>query len=169
MKILAIDPGNKDSAYVLMNQDYTIQHHGFAKFPNDLVLSRVMDLGDIYDDRLTVVIEMVASYGMAVGAEVFETCVWIGRFVQAAMDEGCKVDYVYRMEEKMTLCHSSKARDSNIRQALIDRFAKFDKKNGKGTKTHPDTFYGFAKDIWAAYAVGVTWLDREARKEHAQE
>lgn len=167
--ILAIDPGNKDSAYVLMNPDYTIQHHGFAKFPNDLVLSRVMDLGDIYDDRLTVVIEMVASYGMAVGAEVFETCVWIGRFVQAAMDEGCKVDYVYRMEEKMTLCHSSKARDSNIRQALIDRFAKFDKKNGKGTKTHPDTFYGFAKDIWAAYAVGVTWLDREARKEHAQE
>lgn len=167
--ILAIDPGNQQSAYVLMAEDYTIQRYGFSKFPNDLALSTVQDLGDIYDDRLTVVIEMVASYGMAVGAEVFETCVWIGRFAQAALDKGCKVDYVYRMEEKMTLCHSSKARDSNIRQALIDRFAKFDKKNGKGTKTHPDTFYGFAKDIWAAYAVGVTWLDREARKEHAQE
>lgn len=167
--ILAIDPGNQQSAYVLMAEDYSIRSCGFTKCANDIALGTVQDMGDIYDDRLTVVIEMVASYGMAVGAEVFETCVWIGRFAQAALDKGCKVDFVYRMEEKMTLCHSSKARDSNIRQALIDRFAKFDKKNGKGTKAHPDTFYGFAKDIWAAYAVGVTWLDREARKEYAQE
>jgi hypothetical protein len=163
MKILAIDPGTTDSAYVLMNDDYTIKNRNFDKFKNELVLKTIKDIGGIYDDGMTVVIEMVASYGMGVGQEVFDTCVWIGRFTQAAIDAGCAVHYVFRMEEKMTLCHNSKARDSNIRQALIDRFAKIDKKNGKGTKTKPDVFYGFSKDIWSAYAVGVTWLDKQQK------
>lgn len=164
MKILAIDPGTTDSAYVLMNDDYTIKNRNFYKFKNELVLKTIKDIGGIYDDGMTVVIEMVASYGMGVGQEVFDTCVWIGRFTQAATDAGCPVHYVFRMEEKMTLCHNSKARDSNIRQALIDRFAKIDKKNGKGTKKNPDVFYGFSKDIWSAFAVGVTWLDKQGGK-----
>lgn len=161
MKVLAIDPGSERSAYVLMNSDYTVSNGTAGKFSNDLTLKLAKDLGAIWGTELTVVIEMVASYGMAVGKEVFDTCVWIGRFTQAAMDAGCPVHYVLRMEEKMCLCHSSRARDGNIRQALIDRFARFDKKSGKGTRKCPDTFYGFAADMWAAFAVGVTWLDRQ--------
>jgi hypothetical protein len=99
-------------------------------------------------------IEMVASYGMAVGKHVFDTCVWIGRFVQAIHPREHK--YVYRKEEKLCLCGSMKAKDSNIRQALIDRYAKHDFKNGKGVKKNPDTFYGVSKDAWQAIAVGVT-------------
>lgn len=77
------------------------------------------------------IIEMIASYGMAVGKEVFETCVWIGRFRQIAESQDIEAKYIYRKDEKMNLCHSMKAKDSNIRQALIDRFGEV------GTKKKP--------------------------------
>ena len=81
-----------------------------------------------FDIFREIVIEMIASYGMPVGKEVFETCVWIGKFAQAS---GIKEEYIYRKEEKMNLCHSMKAKDSNIRQALIDRFGPVGTKNNK--------------------------------------
>ena len=102
------------------------------------------------------VIEMIASYGMPVGKEVFETCVWIGRFVELARLQNIDVEYIYRKDEKMNICHSMKAKDSNIRQALIDRFGPV------GTKKNPGWFYGFKADIWSAYAIGVTYLDMES-------
>ena len=77
------------------------------------------------------VIEMIASYGMTVGQTVFETCVWIGRFVEIASFNNIKFEYIYRKDEKMNLCYSMKAKDSNIRQALIDRFGPV------GTKKNP--------------------------------
>ena len=119
---------------------------------NDRLLGYMQSQSAMYDK---VIIEMVASYGMAVGKEVFDTCVWIGRFKQKAIENDIPVEYIYRKEEKMNLCNSMKAKDSNIRQALIDRFGEV------GTKKNPGWFYGFKKDIWQAYAVGVTYLDKE--------
>ena len=150
MILLAIDAGSTESAYVLCNDKYEILDKG--KVNNDEMLTIVQSGG--YD---VLVLEMVACYGMAVGKEVFDTCVWIGRFWQASTTE--ERAYIYRKDEKMNLCNSMRAKDSNIRQALIDRFAKFDFKNGKGTKKKQDTFYGFKADMWAAYAVAVTYLD----------
>jgi hypothetical protein len=47
-----------------------------------------------------------------------------------------------------------KAKDGNIRQALIDRFGVV------GTKKNQGWFYGFSGDIWSAYAVGITYKDK---------
>ena len=154
-RILAIDPGNIDSAYVIVDEHYRILDKN--KVPNKVMLDIVK--ADNYDE---LVIEKIACYGMPVGAETFDTCIWIGRFQQASPH--CKdVSFVFRREEKMTLCNSMRAKDANIRQALIDRFATHDFKNGKGTKKNPDWFYGFKADIWAAYAVAVTYIDRKNR------
>ena len=159
MKVLSIDPGNTTSGYALMDGYKPIR---FGCADHDYLLG-LLETGSLEVDA--VIIEMVASYGMSVGKEVFETCVWIGRFWQAAK-EYSQVDRVYRLDEKVAICHDSRAKDTNIRQALIDRFAKHDFKNGKGTKKKPDFFYGFSKDMWAAFAVGVTWLDKQKEKEH---
>lgn len=158
--ILAIDPGNLQSAYVVMGRD--LRPLEFKKAENEELLARIPQLMDRYGD-LSLALEMVASYGMPVGASVFETCVWIGRFWQACIALPRKA-LVYRIDEKLTLCRDSRAKDANIRQALIDRFAPNTPNGGKGTKKVPGWFYGFFADVWQAYAVGVTYYDKEEPK-----
>ena len=161
--ILAYDPGNEESAYCLIDAE-TRRPIEFGKVPNETALRYIYARNGEARRAEAIIIEMVASYGMAVGKSVFDTCVMIGRLTEAARQIGVPYDYIYRIEEKTTICHDSKAKDSNIRQALIDRYAQHDLKNGKGTKKDPDWFYGFAKDTWSAYAVGVSWLDKKEKE-----
>lgn len=151
--ILAIDPGNEQSGVVLI-RERDLKPIVAEKITNEELLDNL--LMDRYE-RLEeseyinhVAIEMIASYGMAVGQSVFETCVWIGRFIQALEDNyyNDSLKFIYRKDEKMNLCGSMKAKDSNIVQALIDRFAPNTPNKGKGTKKEPGWFYGFKKDIW---------------------
>ena len=144
-KILAIDPGNIESAYCIMDSNTYIPIK-FGKVENELLLYEIEK--EKYDK---LVVEMLQSFGMPVGSTVFDTCVWIGRFIQASPKD---YEYIYRKEEKMNLCGSMRAKDSNIRQALIDRFGEV------GVKKSPGFFYGFKKDIWSAFAVGCTYLDK---------
>jgi len=147
--ILAIDPGNVQSAYTLLDAE-SLKPITAQIVPNDKLLQIVT--GNPDKDTTNFVIEMVASYGMAVGETVFETVFWIGRFYAAA--EQYRARYrIKRMDVKMHLCHSSRAKDANVRQSLIDRFGEV------GTKKAPGWFYGFRADMWAAYAVGVTYAD----------
>jgi Holliday junction resolvasome RuvABC endonuclease subunit len=163
--ILAIDPGNKESGYAFIEMpDFKLIQYG--KIANkDLVYLLERYGKSIHDvaDPDVFAIEKIASYGMAVGKDVFDTCIWIGQFVHAL--KGRDIAYVYRKDEKMYLCGTMKAKDSNIRQELINRYAKFDFKNGKGTKKQPDTFYGVSKDVWQAIAVGVTYYEMNKERE----
>ena len=156
MKVLAIDPGDVYSGYCIVDYE-TYKPIEFGKIKNDEIIDVIRKKEHDY-----AAIEMIASYGLAVGKNVFDTCVWIGRFIQELR---CPYEYVYRREEKINICGSMKAKDTNIRHALIDRFAKYDFKNGKGTKSNPDWFYGFKADIWQAYCVGVVYIDKKKRGE----
>lgn len=154
MIIFAIDPGNTQSGYAIIEMP-NFHLYEFGKVENEKLLAILESYQWVMPDVFA--IEMVASYGMPVGKDVFETCVWIGRFIQAVKQKNHH--FIYRKDEKLCLCGSLKAKDSNIRQALIDRYAKHDFKNGKGVKKNPDTFYGVSKDVWQAIAVGVTYYE----------
>lgn len=154
MEILALDVGTEQSAYCLI-ESTNYELLSFGKIKND----KLLDIVKTYNyERL--IYEEFQSYGMPIGVTTITSITWNGRYIQSALDRDKMVCPIFRKEEKINLCGSMKAKDSNIRQALIDRFAKFDFKSGKGTKKNPDTFYGFRADIWAAMAVGVTYLDK---------
>lgn len=145
--IFAIDPGSVRSAYVVVDEN--LKPLNFGIIENKELLEIIINFK--YCDFA---IEMIASYGMPVGKEVFETCLWIGRFNQVISMFNKEPYFIYRKDEKMAICYDMRARDSNIRQALIDRFGVV------GTKKNKGWFYGFKKDIWQAYAVAVTYHDK---------
>lgn len=159
---VAIDPGTAQSAWVMFVENepapisYMIEE-------NESVLER---LGTW---RLKgAAIEMVASYGMAVGKDVFETVRWIGRFEQRIRDHN-KIEpaMVYRKDVKLHLCGVTRAKDLNIRQALIDMYGP-GKEAAVGLKDNKGPLYGMKKDMWSALAVGVTHLGITEKHVRAQ-
>ena len=168
-KVIAIDPGSEESGYVIVEKDtYRVLAKG--KKPNEEVLGilirTLFEASESLEEMPEVAIEMVASYGMPVGREVFETCVWIGRFIEVCSGFPGQPERIYRAEEKLAICKSPKANDATIRRALADRFAYGEPNYGKGTKKKPGWFYGFSADVWQAYAVAVTYIDRTKGDKH---
>jgi hypothetical protein len=154
VKTVALDPGNTHTALVIL--DHKGSPTSAAYEPNDKILDL---LKDAYYDCRVMAIEMIASYGMPVGAEVFDTCVWIGRFTQAWPAATVPI---FRKDVKMHLCGQTKAKDKNVRQALIDRFGP-GKDKAIGKKAKPGPLYGYSGDLWAALAVAVTYYDSVSR------
>ena len=146
VSFVAIDPGPTQSALLWFND---------AGVQDAMIIDNHRALDQLGCQHA--VIEMVASYGMAVGKDVFETVYWIGRFAQRALTH----DRVFRLDVKMHLCHDSRAKDANIRQALLDRFPATG--GGKtpqiGTKSQPGPLFGIKSHLWAALAVAVYYHD----------
>ena len=145
MNIMAIDPGPKVSGVVWLSPERRIIA---AEIQDNKDIVRALRVGHTVHPFPRVAIEMIASYGMPVGAEVFETCTWIGRFEEAYGDEDLTARY-FRKDIKLHLCGSTRAKDSNVRQALIDLLGP------AGIKKEPGPTYGIKKDMWAALAVAV--------------
>jgi hypothetical protein len=142
--VVGVDPGTDKSAFAIF--DGKIVQHGI--WDNEHLL------GHPLWSRQHIFCEMIASYGMAVGASVFQTCVFIGRCVQVAKSSGGEVKLVFRKDIKLHLCNSPRAKDGNVRQALIDRLGP------QGTKKSPGPTYGVKSHEWAALAVAVYGWDQ---------
>ncbi len=153
--VLAIDPGNEYSAYALIDTRTYIPVQ-FEKLPNEAMRIYISSQLSAHSNT-EVVIEQVGHYGlgMPAGASVFDTCFESGRFAEIVYSITGKIpERVLRPTVKTALCGTPRAKDSNVIQALKDRFGD------KGTKKNPGWFYGFKADCWQAYALGVMWIDR---------
>lgn len=167
--ILAIDPGTDQTAYVAWDGSRVRRIRAHAIVANEVLLEHIRYEGVRYD---LIAIEMIASYGMPVGREVFETCLWIGRFIEAARLTSHRL--VYRRDVKLELCGDTRAKDANVRKALIDRFGPISTtttvigpKGGRKTKVVPGPLFGICADEWAALGVAVTTAKLLERKEAA--
>lgn len=163
MNLLAIDPGPTNTAFVRINNDSLIiaaNKIETAQFVTNL------KHGD-WGFNLVVACEHIQSFGMAVGAEVFETCYWIGEIRRICIDRDFRFYRVFRSDEKMALCHSMKASDANIRQAIIDRYGG--KEAAIGRKKTPGPLYTITGDMWSALAVAIAFKERVLQQLEVQE
>lgn len=146
--VLAIDPGNEESA-LLHWRNGQIVH--FEHSPNEQILALLRANWP----NAPLVIEQIKSYGMAVGQSVFDTCVWIGRFWEAYT--GQKVVLVPRKTMVTHHCNNPRGNDSNVRQAIVDRFGGKEKAIGK--KSNPGPLHGVSGDCWSALAIALWYVD----------
>lgn len=143
MNIVAIDPGTTHSGIVLW--DGSSVKEACASMPNEEVRRRLL----LDWTTQPIACEWVACYGMAVGKEVFLTCRFIGRLEEICTSRDQGIHFITRPEVKISLCHSMRAKDANVRQALIDRLGPV------GTKKNPGPLYGVSSHAWSALAVAV--------------
>jgi hypothetical protein len=146
VSILAIDPGSERSAFVAFDGTRVVEH---GIVPNADLLAKLY-----HQPWGVVVFEQIESFGMAVGRDVFETVFWTGRMFEAV--HASTPHRLPRRAVKLHLCGTAKAKDANIRAALMDRFGG---ERAKGTKANPGPLYGVSSHAWAALAVAVTWWD----------
>jgi len=163
--VIAIDPGNEYSAYAVIDEEYRPLE--FGKVKNDELLDfieKTSAQGCFGDSRPVWIVELVSNYGMVVGTTVFDTCRMIGRIEQELIVCGIGTpNFVKRKEYVSSLCGSARAKDTNVIEYLVNRFASGLPNRGKGTKKSPGWFYGFKADIWQAYAIAV-WMQDQLKK-----
>lgn len=146
--IVGVDPGTNQSAYFVYDST-SKKILAFGKIGNETFLNTDFSMADV------LVYEKMQNYGSPVGQTTFETCIWMGRFIQEWHRETNKpIVGLFRHQIKSNLCPKMKSNDSKIREALINRFGK------PGSKKNPGPTYGIVKDIWSAMAIAVTYGDR---------
>ncbi len=160
MKILGIDPGTTDSAAVILNTDnLAIVRH--AILGNEELLLQLVGIDEalgLLKSEIVTVIEWLQYYGptMHAGSETFETAYWCGRFAQASPG---LVVRIKRPKVKLLLCGTPTAKDSQVSQAIRDRYG-IEKSITVGTKRKPGPLYGIKSHEWSALSVALAYYDQ---------
>lgn len=155
MKILAIDPGPKDSAFIVLDTvDESIVWSGMELNENmRVIIKHHTRVGQCS----ILAIESVEGFGIPAGMETFDTCFWAGRFCEAFIYG--QFMRIGRKAIKSHFCNTTTAKDKDIRAALIYRFGE------PGTKKQPGKLFGISGHVWSALAVGVYQSDMIKRQQ----
>lgn len=153
MIIYGLDPGSKKSALVGIDAD-TLEIEMKMLEDNEIVKQELSDISS-YEIPVVLAIEFIQSYGMVVGQSTFMTCLWVGRFIET-WGENHKCYLYARPTIKSIVAGMARAKDSNIRQALILRLGDW-KKGGP--------LEGIKKDMWSALAVAIAHIEKAPKLE----
>lgn len=157
MIILAIDPGNIESAFC------------FYKVNKDKVATNILAKGKVVNEKVLslitsnttkisrIYVEDIAQYGTGVGKTIFDTVKFIGRLLERADSLKIPIELVYRKTYISYILDNPKANDSIVRQYLMDTFGD------KGTKKNPGPMFGFAADMFSALMIAVYGSEIELR------
>ena len=147
MIVVGIDPGPVESAYVVWDAGAkAIINYGDQE--NRYMIHAIEECTRL---GYRVAIEQMRGFGILASNPLFDTCVWVGRFVQAWGEEVCEL--VPRKTVVTHLCGNARAGDKFVREALIARIGP------QGTKREPGPTYGIAGHKWPALAVAITYAD----------
>ena len=192
---IAIDPGNKVSGWIA----YHAHEHPNPDEPGGIHIAKHGVWSNKYLRKLLnllrnewavrdgyVAIEKPFASGMLASNELFDTCMEIGRFKQTWLNDKTFHE-VNRRDVKLHICGQARAKDPNVRQALIDRFGGKDKAfggikckkckgkgwAGRGRPTcdecdgdkwehPPGPLFGVASHVWAALGIACLMADANA-------
>lgn len=174
MRILAIDPGSEQSAWLVLDTLARRPAHDevgplWGKIPNAELLDiiRAIGSGTRSYGVVQVVGEMMSPRGMPVSRQEMATLVWLGRFIEAA--HPVDVDLLEREHIKRHFGIVGGRRapgvkvpsyDTMIRSLMIDRFGDVGGRDvAIGKKATPGPLYGIKEDVWQALAVAVAWSE----------
>lgn len=142
MNVIAIDPGTVQSAIcILVNRKID-----YCSIVPNTEIEFILGTNSIVKN---IGCEIVECFGMPVGREIFETCYLIGEIRHHCKIEKKTFYPVARREIKMHFCNSMKAKDANIRQAMIDTWG------AQGTIKNKGATYGLKADMWSALAIAT--------------
>ena len=150
--IIGIDPGPIKSAYVVWDGKVI---HEFGKVENVPTLIEDLDRLEHEHSIDEMVIEEIKNYGLPAGDTILKTVLWSGRLGEA-WGWDC-LDFIMRKTIAAHLCGSARAKDGNIRQALIDRFEP----DLQPRQRPKGMLKGISADVWQALAVCTTFWDQQ--------
>lgn len=159
-RYLCLDPGSEKTGWVIIDDAFGL--HGFGKDSNEALLHDIR-AGHVRGQGFDfLACEFPQPRGQPVGRELFETVYWIGRFAEIFDGDMTRID---RAKVKKSLCPGlgGRARDSNVRAALIELWGGQEQAIGRKPKNkkdpaRPGPLHGMSADAWAALAVAVTHL-----------
>ena len=159
--ILAIDPGPVRSSWVRLDTtDEKVLAFGIGQDNEQLVdVLRCLSCPGELD---CMVVEKVQSYGRSVGAPIFETVFWSGRFAEAVYP--LPVERIANPTVRTHLCGRAGVGYPELKSALYDRFGGVEgRAKAVGVKKAKGPLYGFTgDDVYAALGLAVTWADLHA-------
>jgi hypothetical protein len=168
LRVLSIDPGNIESAWVNFEKVKHSARHGIqfrilgcAKEENEKIREGLVH--DEFNHDILVMEQIIGRKWS--GKEVTDTAFWSGRLCEASQASFALVN---RSKIRWHIGQEKKTTDAIVTRKLIERFcpdiyAKFEAKEISKHQMFNDAkdafFHKFKDDIWQAFAAGVTWYD----------